>query len=145
MDSLWDKRFLDLARYVAQWSKDPSTQTGAVIVDPFRRVLSLGFNGFPRGVIDSPERLNDREIKYKMIVHCERNAIVYARTSVVGATLYTWPFASCSPCAGMVIQAGITRCVAPTPSDDILSRWRNDLEITGQMYKEAGVMLDILD
>src|SRR3989344_2191240 len=83
----WDRRFLALAEHVAQWSKDPSTKTGAVIVDPNNRVVSLGYNGFPRGVNDLPERLSNRELKYKIIVHCERNALLFARESVRGYRL----------------------------------------------------------
>ena len=46
----WDMRFLELAALVATWSKDPSTQVGAVIVDSAKRIVSVGFNGAPRGV-----------------------------------------------------------------------------------------------
>ena len=56
----WDLRLLGLAEHVAQWSKDPSTQVGAVIADKKHRVLSLGFNGFARGVRDLAERLENR-------------------------------------------------------------------------------------
>ncbi|MBI2669577.1 MAG: hypothetical protein HYX20_00290 [Candidatus Yanofskybacteria bacterium] len=63
MTEKWDRRFLALAEFVAQWSKDPSTKTGAVIVDSNNRLVSVGYNGFPRGVNDSPERLENREIK----------------------------------------------------------------------------------
>ena len=113
MENHWDRRFLALAEHVAQWSKDPSTKTGAVIVDEDNRVISIGYNGLPRGVIDSAERLQNRELKYKTIVHCERNALLFARSSVKGCKLYTWPFMSCSVCAGMVINAGIVEVIAP--------------------------------
>ena len=132
----WDKRFLALAEHIAQWSKDPSTKTGAVIVDPNNRVISIGYNGFPRGVIDSPERLEDREIKYKIIVHCERNALLFARESVAGCRLYTWPFMSCAPCAAMVIQAGIVEVVAPLSNN---SRWVEDFTLAQTLFDEAGV------
>lgn len=141
--SAWDRRFLGLARHVAAWSKDPSTKTGAVIVDSQNRVVSLGYNGLPRGVADTDARLRDRATKYKMIVHCERNAILFARQPLTGCTLYTWPFQSCAPCAAMVIQSGITRCVAPAASPDLLSRWADDCDIAQQMFAEAGVVLDV--
>src|SRR4051812_38103493 len=92
----WDMRFLELAAHVAGWSKDPSTKTGAVITDTRGSVISMGFNGFPMGVADTIDRLNDRETKYQMIVHCERNAIIFAQRDLSGCTLYTWPFMSCS-------------------------------------------------
>ena len=138
MNRKWDQRFLELARYVSTWSKDPSTQTGAVIVKR-RRVISLGYNGLPRGVVDSFERLHDRELKYKLIVHAERNALLFAREDLTGATLYTWPFMSCSVCAGMVIQAGISRHVAPVCPPDKAERWAEDFRLTRTLFYETGV------
>ena len=49
----WDNRFLDMAKLVSTWSKDPSTRVGAVIVDPSNRLVSVGYNGFPKGVTDN--------------------------------------------------------------------------------------------
>jgi dCMP deaminase len=138
----WDRRFVELSKFVAQWSKDPSTQTGSVITDANRRVISVGYNGLAQGVEDLPERLNNREIKYKIIVHCERNALLFANRSVEGCTLYTWPFMSCSTCASMVIQAGIKRVVAPWSDNE---RWIAEFELSKQMFKEAGVEVCLLD
>ena len=138
----WDKRFLDLAEFVAQWSKDPSTKTGAVIVDPQNRVVSIGYNGLPKNVKDLPERLENREIKYKMMVHCERNALLFARGTVDGCRLYTWPFMSCAPCAAMVIQAGIVEVVAPFSDNP---RWAEDFGLARTMFEEAGVKVTLLD
>lgn len=140
----WDKRFVELARHVATWSKDPSTQTGAVIVDPNLRIISTGYNGFPVGVQDLPERYANRELKYKMIVHCERNALLFAREALHGCCLYTWPFMSCSVCAAMVIQSGITRCVAPEIPEHLKERWAEDMALSNQMFEEAGVEVKIM-
>jgi dCMP deaminase len=140
----WDHRFLALARHVAGWSKDPSTQTGAVIVNSNRQIVSLGFNGLPRGLADTPERLHNRDLKYKLIVHCERNAILFAGRELRGTTLYTWPLASCSVCAAMVIQVGIARCVAPPVPAYLQERWGVDLALTREMFAEAGVQLDLI-
>lgn len=140
----WDRRFLDMARLIASWSKDPSTQTGAVIVTPRGAGVSWGYNGLPMHVEDTSERLNNRDLKYKMIVHCERNAIIFAEKSLMGCILYTWPFMSCAVCAGMVIQSGIKTCVAPSfdgIAPDLLARWKPDFELTAQMFTEAGVGL----
>lgn len=134
----WDQRFLTLAEVVASWSKDPSTQTGAVITTADYDLVSVGYNGFPKGIADDG-RLDIREIKYAMIVHCERNAVILARRSVVGCTLYTWPFHSCTPCAAMMIQAGIKRAVAPRCPDDKYERWGVDLLRATNLYLEAGV------
>ena len=73
--SKWDERFLALAHHISLWSKDPSTQVGCVIVDPLnRRVISTGFNGLPVGVEDTAERLENREIKYEMIIQKNVNS-----------------------------------------------------------------------
>lgn len=137
----WDRRFLELAEFVAKWSKDPSTKTGAIIVDPNNRIVSVGYNGFPRGVNDSPERLENREVKYKIVVHCERNALLFARGPVVGCRLYTWPFMSCAPCAAMVIQAGIVEVVAPVSDNP---RWKDDFDLAQTLFSEGGVKVKLL-
>ena len=64
----WDRHFTGLALYHAKLSKDPSTQVGSVIIGPDREILSAGFNGFPRGIADTAERLNDRDTKLKLAV-----------------------------------------------------------------------------
>lgn len=138
----WDRRYLELAKFVSGWSKDPSTKTGAVIVDSDRRVVSLGYNGFAKGVDDSTELYADREQKYRRVVHCEVNAVLFAdRYRLQGATLYTYPFISCSRCAVQMIQAGIKRCVGPVLPAHLEGRWGEDLKLTRQMFQEAGVEL----
>lgn len=133
----WDRWFLGLAGYVSSASKDPSTKVGALIVDEQRRIVSAGYNGFPQGVEDD-ERLNDREVKYKIVVHAERNAILFAQRSVKGCILFTTPFMPCAACASMVIQSGIKRVVAPYSDNP---RWIEDFKLTEQLFKEAGVEL----
>ena len=71
MPAKWDLRFLELAHHISQWSKDPSTKVGCVVVGSDREIRSTGFNGFPRGIEDSIERLEDREEKYPLICHAE--------------------------------------------------------------------------
>ena len=110
-------------------------------MDSLHRVVSLGYNGFPRGVVDD-YRLHNHDLKYKIMVHCERNALLFAPRLTEGCTLYTWPFMSCTPCAAMVIQAGIRRCVAPVPSPDKGERWGADFVVAKQLFEEAGVVLE---
>lgn len=136
----WHLRFLEMAKLVASWSKDPSTQTGAVIVAPTRHIISVGFNGFPSGMPDKPEYYNDRNEKYSRIVHCEVNALLFANASVLGATLYTWPFLSCDRCVVQMLQAGIKTFVAPKPSDDAVSRWGDAFERTRRYISECGAV-----
>mgnify|MGYP003328242487 FL=1 len=137
----WHKRFLDLAKHISTWSKDPSTQVGAVIVDNSKRIISTGYNGFSMGVHDNIERLENRDIKYEMIVHGEINAIVFARQDLTNTTLYTYPFMPCSRCASIVIQSGIKTVVAPFNNNP---RWKDSFEITQTLFAEAGVELILL-
>src|SRR5687767_12913917 len=89
----WDRRYLELCKHIAQWSKDPSTQVGAVIVDPeYNNIVSMGFNGLPRSVEDTAERLTVRDTKLRMVVHAEMNAVIFAGKPVRGYRLYTYPW-----------------------------------------------------
>ena len=135
----WDKRFLELAKLVGSWSKDPSTQVGAVIVDDNNRIVSVGYNGFPQGVEDTEEKLLDREKKYDIIVHAEANALMFANKSVEGCTLYSWPFQPCSRCAGLIIQSRIKRVVSVTSIDN---KWEKSFRIARQLFKESGIILE---
>lgn len=136
----WDIRFLELAKQISTWSKDPSTKCGAVIVDNNRRVVSIGYNGFAVGVEDEQERYEDRDTKYSIVVHAETNAMLFAQRELTGCTLYTYPGPSCSNCASLVIQSGIRRCVAPMPTKEQAERWR--LSLSMEQFREAGVKLD---
>lgn len=142
MSEKWDGRFIDLAKHISEWSKDPSTQVGCVVVGEDREVRSTGFNGFPRGIEDTAERLNDRDQKYPMICHAEENAIMHAARigiSLKGCTAYvTWP--PCSRCARSLIQAGVSEVVYPADSE-IPERWEEDFEISNRMMSEAGVRI----
>lgn len=137
----WDHRFLDLAEHIAQWSKDPRTKVGAVIVDEKKRVVSVGYNGFPRGVDDTVGRYEDRPTKHLFVAHAERNALDNAPLMVDGCTIYV-PLLPCNECAKSIIQKGITRVVTYVPERDGNGfNW----DITKKMFKEAGVMLVEID
>jgi dCMP deaminase len=140
----WDQRFLALAQHVAQWSKDPSTKVGAVIVDPERRIVSLGYNGFARGVLDTVARYADRDEKLRMVVHADANALLFARGPIRGCTLYTWPMLPCAQCAALAINAGIVRVVAPHATPAQTGRWGDSLAATVTMFREADVLVDIV-
>jgi dCMP deaminase len=122
-DCSWDEWYLGLAKYVSTRSKDPSTQTGAVIVRPNKSVCSVGFNGFPQRMADAEHHYADREEKYSRIVHCEMNAVLFSAEPLTGYTLYTYPFMSCDRCFVHMVQVGITRFVAPKATDDQNTRW----------------------
>ncbi|MDE0741104.1 MAG: dCMP deaminase family protein [Candidatus Poseidoniia archaeon] len=138
----WNERFLNLATHISNWSKDPSTKVGCVVVGPDNEIRSTGFNGLPRGIEDNEERLNNREIKYPMICHAEENAIMHAARigiSLKGCTAYvTWP--PCTRCARSLIQAGILTVIYPKNAE-IPERWASDFELSMSMFKEAGIEL----
>lgn len=150
MNDRWNRHFLERCVLNAHMSKDPRTQVGAIIVGPDREQRADGFNGFPRGIADTPERLNDRDMKMKLIVHAERNAICNAArigVSVRGCTLYLaatdesgmiWGGPPCSACTIELIQAGIDRVIS-LPVKAVPSRWHDDLAFARSILAEAGI------
>lgn len=138
----WDLDYLALAGFWGERkSKDPSTKVAAVIVRPDLTVASMGYNGFPRGIADTYERLNDRELKYPRIVHAEMNAILTANEPLRGCTLYTYPILPCERCAMHVIQAGIIRVVSYACPVDKLDRWGASIKAGREAFEEAGVLM----
>ncbi len=141
----WDLRFLKLAEHISNWSKDPSTKVGCIIVGEDREIRSTGFNGFPRGIEDSEERLNDRTQKYPLICHAEENAIMHAARigiSLKGCIAYvTWP--PCNRCTRSLIQAGITEIVIPNEVK-IPDRWNEEFDISMTMLNEANIEVRII-
>ena len=141
MSSKWDIRYLNLAQNVASWSKDPSTQIGAIAVGSKGQVLAQGYNGFPRGIEDNPAYYEDRETKYKYVVHAEMNVIynaTYNGVSLDGATLYVTGLPVCSDCAKGVIQVGIQRVVMK--EQDIPQKWIESWKTTAGMFDQAKII-----
>lgn len=141
----WDKRFLELAQHIAQWSKDPSTKVGAVIVDKERRVVSLGYNGFPRCVNDTYERLNNKSVKLQLVKHAEENAIFNAIQRPTNCTIYVTHH-PCASCAGSIVQSGITRVAFPSSCMDngFGERWAESLSLAQQIFSEAKVVCEAI-
>ena len=141
MNNKWDWRYLNLAKEISTWSKDPSAQIGSVVVGSEGRVLATGYNGFPRGIVDTQDRLFNRETKYKYVVHAEMNCIYNASAhgvSLQGSTMYVYGLPVCSECAKGVIQAGISRVVY-THQYNIPERWIESAECSREMFAEAGI------
>ena len=136
----WDDYFLGLAKETSRKSRDPSTQVGAVITDAKNRIVSIGFNGLPRGIPDKRAYLHNRALKLKLILHAEMNALLFAQRDLADCTIYTWPLPPCAHCTSAILQAGITRIVAPSPSPEHRERWGEDLALSGQMVREAGII-----
>lgn len=142
MNEKWDRRFLELAQHVSQWSKDSSTQCGSVIARPDRTIASVGYNGFPRGCLDDPGLYRIRPLKYERVIHAEMNAILSANEPVRGCTLYTFPGPICNRCAAHIIQAGIIRVVYIQHDNawEMKNRWSKEFPLAGsQMLLEVGI------
>lgn len=136
---MWSDRFLQLARLVASWSKDPRTQVGAVAVLD-KRTRETGYNGLPQRVLDLPERMQPPE-KYIWTAHAEENLVATAaRARLEGTTVYvTHP--CCAPCARMLIQAGVARvCIGAgeTVMQNDPERQKG-FEAAMTMFRESGV------
>ena len=139
----WGDRYTCLAKEISTWSKDPSTQVGAVVIGNNGEVLSQGYNGFPRGIKDTAARLKDRERKYKLVVHAEMNAIYNAGlngVSLKGSTIYVYGCPICNECAKGIIQVGIKKVVAMRPPSVDLDRWDESIKDAKAMFKECEVM-----
>ena len=123
----WDIRFTRMAKEVAEWSKDPSTQVGSIAVKN-RKIIATGYNGFPKGVKDAPRDLYDREMKLKLTVHAEKNMIYNAvehGVKLKGSTVYIWGLPTCEECWKGLVQVGVSRVVMP------------DIEFNGGKWKEG--------
>lgn len=146
MSTKWDKRFISLAREISTWSKDPSTKIGSVIVDDDRRILATGYNGFPKGIEDSPERYADKPTKYDHVIHAEMNAIynaTYNGTPLRDSTIYVWGLPVCNDCARGIIQVGIKRVVMSTGTD-IPEKWVAAFSKSLNLFVESGVEAEFL-
>ena len=151
MSHKWDIKFVDMAKLVACWSKDPSTKVGAVIVDPHTQaVVSTGYNGFPRSVNDDGSHPGEpclrsrwfRPQKYLWVEHAERNAI-YNAARLGHSTNGCWLYLSCTPhvcadCARAVIQAGIQKVIGGSiPFGGVGEQWQDHDIVAEIMFKEA--------
>lgn len=142
----WHEYFFSIADTVRQKSKDPRSKIGAVIVSPNNSILSTGYNGFPRGVADTPERWSGTR-KYDYVVHAEENAILAAAFhghALKDSTMYLvafdppWP---CKDCAQAIIQAGITKFYGSPRLGRAPDHWQDSLRVAEEMMGEAGVQV----
>lgn len=136
----WDRRFIERAQHIASWSKDPSSQVGAVIVDG-KHSVSEGYNGPPSCWEDDPEL--PRSLRLKVTIHAEENALLLARRDLRGMTAYVthWP---CASCAAKLTQAGIVRVVLPEQDVAFLERWDDHIDLATSIFRKAGVRVEVL-
>lgn len=138
----WDEYFMGVALLASQRSKDPSTQVGACIVDEDKRILSTGYNGFPKGCSDDEFPWNRDEsageTKYQYVVHAELNAILNASgKKLAGSTLYVGLF-PCNECAKAIIQAGIKEVIYLSDK----YHGTPPMEASRKMLEAAGIKLE---
>jgi len=146
----WNLRFMQIAKLIAQWSKDESTKVGCVVVGPDREIRSTGYNGFPRGVNDDIAYRKIRPQKYDFTEHAERNAIYNAtltETSLKNCVAYvTLP--PCVECARGIIQSGIREVIyldMPHDKAQKIPGWRDKLAVSFEMFDEANVRYKALN
>jgi dCMP deaminase len=140
----WHNKFMELAKHISTWSKDRSTKVGAVIVNAERRVVSMGYNGFPSGINDDIDSRHERPAKYLYTEHAERNAIYNAvriHANISGCTMYATMF-PCADCARAIIQSGITGVVCPIPTLD--PNWKKSFEVSMEMFNECNINITII-
>lgn len=138
----WDECFMRMAHVIAERSKDPSTQAGALIADQNNVVVGLGYNGFPRG-IESDQLSWEREgsfldTKYAYVCHAEENAVYNANKSVNGCKLYCTLF-PCNECAKSIIQNGIKEIIFESDkyhNQDVWVASRRLLDLAGIKYRQ---------
>ena len=151
---MWDLRFLEMATMVAGWSRDNSMGVGCIIVAPDKTVRSMGYNGLPRGIEYTKERM-ERPEKYIWTEHAERNAIYNTDQDLKGCTAYIacvpherGGIAPCADCSRGLIQKGIVEIVGynNTPNEEDEDRpWvKGQLKAVG-MLREAGVKLRLIN
>ena len=141
MSEKWDKRYINLVKEVATWSKDPSSKIGSIVVSSGGSVLAQGYNGFPRGIEDREDRLNDRSVKYDYMVHAEMNSIynaTYNGECLVDSTIYIYGLPVCHECAKAIIQVGISRVVS-IRTKELSPKWKDSCTIALDLFEEAGV------
>lgn len=141
MTDKWDLRFFRLACEVAGWSKNPRNKVGAVLVSPDKQHFAVGYNGLPKGIADTDERLNDKAVENQLSLHAEMNAIINAAQDLAGWTMYVTK-APCTSrgCSQATIQAGIVRVVRPAIM--LSSSWAQDCQAGASLMAEAGIQVD---
>ena len=139
---VWDQRYLENAILASTWSKDPNRRVGAIAVSKEGIPGPACFNGFPRGIKDTPERLNNKELKNRLAVHAEVNATILHPGSVVGCTIYV-THQPCTPCASFLIQNKYSRIVTFDPElyNGMFDRWGEDFNLSLEVIEEAGIEL----
>lgn len=142
-----DRHFLELALKHSELSSDPETRVGAIIVGPDGAVRSMGYNRFPEGIAETPERLNDREVKLSLMVHAELVNAARVGIALQGCTLYftqtdhsglVWGGVPCTRCTDHILMSGIAEVIS-YPTKPAPSKWHGDWKVARSLFREAGL------
>jgi dCMP deaminase len=142
----WDEYFMGVALLSSYRSKDPHTKVGACIVNTKKRIVGIGYNGFPYGCDDeiypwaNSKQNKFLDTKYPYVVHAEANAILNSTQSLENATLYVSLF-PCNECAKLIIQSGIKHIVYM----DDKYKGEDSFVASRRMLESAGVDLRQMD
>lgn len=137
----WHDRWFQMVNLVSSWSKDPSTKVGSVIIPKGSDIPVIGWNGFPRGVKDLPERYADRNLKYMLVSHAEENTILNAARNgidIKAGTIYISAF-PCHNCSKSIVQSGLEKVFYRPSSKEFLERWGDSIAISELILNEGGV------
>ena len=151
----WEEYFMGIALLSCERSKDPNSQVGACIVSEDNKILSIGYNGFPRGCSDdeiSWEREGEfAETKYPYVCHGELNAILnYTGTTLKNSRIYVTLF-PCNECAKAIIQSGIKEVIyksdkyADTEATKVSKKMLEMSNVKYRQYQPSGknISLDL--
>lgn len=144
MNHTWNVRFLKLAKEVSSWSKDQSSQVGAVIVTPDKNPVSFGYNGMPPGIDDSVSSRHERPEKYFWMEHAERNAIYQADRHLLKDSIIYVTHHPCADCARAIIKSKISEVVIIEENgldSEVVKRNQNNFDVSRQMLEESGIIV----
>lgn len=141
----WDSYFMGVAKMISMRSKDPSCKVGACIVRD-NKILSTGYNGFPRGLSDkdypwTKGSEKETENKYFYVVHAELNAILNSNNNVSNSTLYVTKF-PCNECCKAIIQSGIKSVIYDDSIEDVDLVKDEKVVAAMKMLYDAGISVD---
>jgi len=136
----WSKHFMKMALVASEISKDPSTKTGCIIINAKRDIIATGYNGFPFAIDDKDEWLNDRDMKYALVIHAETNAILRTtnRRDLEGAELYCTHY-PCGDCAKNIVQVGIKKVFYHNRQKLEDGNWAEHYKVSDMIFKQSGV------
>jgi dCMP deaminase len=137
----WDKTFFDIIDVIAQRSDDPNTKLGSIISSPTNDIISMGYNGLPRGIKPESHKVN-RPTKYCYMGHAEENAILNCLrngSSIPPSSRLYVQMVPCVVCTRMIIQSGIHEVVIGNVKSSN-PKWREDWKTSRDMLEEAGVL-----